>query len=127
MPKLNLSQFTIEHKNISWGKEWNQPYTLLFKDGKEVLKRANGHYSLKGMVQEYSKSVDMTPTWRSLVDIYAQACATGSMDAQAELHRCADMADCFNQIVKLSNEQDMNKPVTIPRAMLTEMISSLYQ
>jgi hypothetical protein len=40
-----------------------------------------------------SMTVDCTPTWRSIIDIHAQAYATGSLAAQAEIHRCAGLAD----------------------------------
>lgn len=50
--------------------------------------------------------VDYTPSWRSLVDIYAQAYANGSTAAQSELHRMADSADKLNEIVRLLNNTD---------------------
>lgn len=40
-------------------------------------------------------TVDCTPTWRSIVDIHAQAYGTGSMEAQKELHRMARLADAL--------------------------------
>lgn len=55
---------------------------------------------------EQVETLDCAPTWRSIIDIHAQAYAMGGESAQKEIHRCARMADALNEIISLAKDDE---------------------